>query len=113
MRLESSEYPEFVDYEWFALDEDGYIAAFTTAGIGPIPKAVLVSHVAEDALDEFIARLPTRGAATMLVSLPRPDDYVAFAKRGLFAYDWDDVHRPFSERREVYGIVSRPASPIH
>ena len=112
MRLESSDYPEGIDYEWFAVDAAGHIATFTTAGIGPIPATVLTARAAEDALDEFLRRLPTRGTGTMLVSLPRPDDYIAFAERGLFAYDWADVHRTAKNCSGVYELYSRPSSPI-
>jgi hypothetical protein len=47
----------------------------------------------------------------MLVSLPIPDDFVHFASRGFFAYDWQDVHRTggFSRR---YEMLSRPERPI-
>lgn len=48
----------------------------------------------------------------MLISLPRPDDFIRFASRGLFAYDWEDVLRTrgFSNR---YEMLSRPDTPIH
>lgn len=46
----------------------------------------------------------------MLVSLPRPDDYVAFARRGLFAYDWQDIHRTIG-RTFRYELLARPDTP--
>jgi hypothetical protein len=47
----------------------------------------------------------------MLISLPRPDDFIHFAVCGLFAYDWRDVHRTrgFSNR---YEMLARPDAPI-
>jgi hypothetical protein len=48
----------------------------------------------------------------MLASLPRPTDFIFFGSRGLFAYDWTDVHRNsgFSRR---YEMLSKPERPIH
>ncbi len=111
-RIPVSDYPDGIDYEWFAVDAVGHIAAFTTGGSGPIPAVALADSETEDALDGFLLRLPVRGCATMLVSLPRPDDFIAFAERGLFAYDWADVHRAARNYRGVYEIYSRPTSPI-
>jgi hypothetical protein len=110
--MEVNEYPECIDYEWFAFDAVGHIAVFTTAGVGPIPKPVLASRAAEDALGEFAHHLPIRGTAVMLVSLPRPDDYMAFAAQGLFAYDWADVHRSARDWSGVYELYARPDRPI-
>ena len=112
MRLESADYPDGIDYEWFAVDAAGCVAAFTTGGVGPVPVTVLASHAAVDSLDEFILRLPVRGTGAMCVSLPRPDDYLAFAERGVFAYDWADVHRAAKNFSGVYELYSRPSSPI-
>ncbi len=99
------------DYEWYGCDEAGEVAVFTSAGIGPIPVGVLASRAVADSLAEMVWKLPERGGATMLVSLPRPDDYVHFASRGFFAYDWQDVHHTkFKSRR--YEMMSRPERPI-
>jgi hypothetical protein len=56
--------------------------------------------------------MPVRGGATMLVSLPTPDDFVHFASRGFFDYDWQDVHRTGSFSRR-YEMLSRPETPTH
>lgn len=49
--------------------------------------------------------------ASLLVSLPCHEDFVRLARRGLFAYDWQDVHRTrgFSWK---YEMIARPESPI-
>src|SRR3954454_9449980 len=81
------------DYEWYASDASGHVAVFTSAGIGPIPSVVLASRPLADSLAESVWKMRQRGRATMLVSLPCPDDYIHFASCGFFAYDWHDVHR--------------------
>jgi hypothetical protein len=104
-------YPRGTDYEWYASDAVGHVAVFATADIGPMPVVLLGDLSLTDSLMVAVRRLPARGRATMLVSLPRPDDFIHFASRGLFAYDWQDVHRTrgFSDR---YEMLSRPDTPI-
>jgi len=108
----STFYPHGTDYEWYASDAAGHVAVFTTAGIGPMPSVLLGDLSLTDSLMDAVQHLPARGRATMLVSLPRPDSFIHFASRGLFAYDWQDVHRTrgFSDR---YEMLCRPDTPIH
>lgn len=104
-------FPEGWDYAWIASDVDGHLGIFTNAGQGPIPTAVLVQRELADETEELIRRLPERGVGEMLVTFPRSDDYISFARRGLFAYDWRDVHRTqgFSH---CYELLCRPEVPI-
>ena len=108
----SESYPHGIDYEWYATDAVGHVAVCTTAGIGLIPVVILADLSATDSLINTVQCLPARGRATMLISLPRPDDFIRFASSGLFAYDWQDVHRTrnFSGR---YEMISFPDNPIH
>jgi hypothetical protein len=41
-----------------------------------------------------------------------PDDFTRFAKRGLFAYDWQDVHRVSYEKSGCYELVARPTRKL-
>jgi hypothetical protein len=98
----------YEDLAWLAVDTSGRLAVFTTAGIAPIPSTVL-DHPAEvRSAEELLRKLPTIGQSHLLVTLPRPDDYVGFARRGLFAYDWRDVHRTSNQHTNCYEIISRP-----
>lgn len=44
--------------------------------------------------EESALALPEISGFDLLTHVHRPDDFIAFARRGLFAYDWSDVHRP-------------------
>jgi hypothetical protein len=55
--------------------------------------------------------MPERTDSLLLVPLPRPDDFEAFARRGFFAFDWRDVHRT-TDRSQLYEIQARPARAI-
>lgn len=78
----------------------------------PFPFQCLRRDRYQMPLLRLYGRMPEKGRASMRVSLPRPDDYLHFASRGFFAYDWRDVHRSlrFSYR---YELQSRPNAPTH
>ena len=104
-------FPVGWDYAWLATDAAGHIAIFTNAGEGPIPAAVLAVREAADCAERLVMALPERGDAELLVSVPRPDDFIAFARRGLFAYDWQDVHRRTGLLHR-YELMARPTAPL-
>lgn len=68
-------YPLQVDCISVASDRDGHVAAFVTAGIGPIPAVVLnntESLLVNDS-EEAILRLPKVSACRLIASVPRQD----------------------------------------
>jgi hypothetical protein len=107
------EYPAQIDCAWLATDERGALAAMITAGCGPVPEAVLSGPVEVTEIETVLLGLPKTGSAKMLVSVPRPDSFVALSERGLFVYDWTDMRRSSSEQIGVYELVSTPAAAIH
>ena len=42
----------------------------------------------------------------MRVGVPRPDDFVELAGRGLFVYDWTDIHRKRKDYLHAYELVA-------
>jgi hypothetical protein len=105
-------YPHGSDYGWLATDKDGHVAIFITAGVGPIPSAVLLDREQADLAEDLVWEMPERGEAYLHVDLPRPDDFVGFARRGLFAYDWSDIHRTINNKIWRYERYSSPETPI-
>jgi hypothetical protein len=98
-----------IDLPWVAVDAAGRLAVFTTAGEGPVPSSALrVSAAAELA----VAQLPVVGGTELLVNYPRPDDFLGWAERGLFAYDWSDVHRSSANSSGCYELVAKPLCPV-
>jgi hypothetical protein len=98
------------DGAWLAVDTHGHVAIFTTAGVAPIPTIVLDMYPAaspEDSVNE----MPVIGGYDLRVRCPRPDDYAGFAARGLFAYDWQDVHRTIDFSRG-YDLIAVPIVPV-
>jgi len=113
--MTSQRYPVQLDCVWIASDRDEHVAAFVTAGVGPIPALVL-NYTAEPLLIENIEKavlsLPKVSACRLLVPVPRPDSFIAMAERGLFVYDWSDVHRTTASLIEAYEPMVFPLRPV-
>lgn len=96
------------DVAWIAVDAAGFVAIFTNAGEGPIPES---AEYAVFATEELVLDLPEISEIQLHADVPRPDSFVAFAKRGLFSYDWSDAHRTAS-LFGGYELVARPDRPL-
>jgi hypothetical protein len=112
--MNHDKYPHQIDCVWLAADRDGSLAAFISAGIAPIPTVALemTSPQIED-MEGLIHQLPCTSGARLLVSVKRPDSFRELAERGLFVYDWQDVHRNLREEVGVYELVAVPLKPLH
>ena len=97
------------EFDWFAVDADGHIGHFSTAGYGPVPLPVLERLDADQtdevwSLGERLLDLPVIGEATG--HLPgRIDDWLELARRGLFGFDWQHWSGP-------YRRAATPSNPI-
>ncbi|QEI08965.1 hypothetical protein FXN63_26280 [Pigmentiphaga aceris] len=74
-----------MEFDWFAVDKDGNVALFATAGAGPVPEQVFASLAQHDELAEHI---PVAGWGSSQV-------WNSFAQAGLFAYDWRDAIKAY------------------
>lgn len=97
------------DVGWIATDAIGQIALFITAGRGPIPGSALPSV---ESSEELVLSLPERSDVDLVTSMPSANAFVAFAKRGLFAYDWSDLHRTARQALNGYELQCRPLNPL-
>lgn len=101
------DYPDQIDVVWLASDSAGQLAAMVTAGEGPIPATVLAvsSCIANE---EALLSLPVLGEALLKVRLPDPTSFAELSRRGLFVYDWTDVHRTNACALESYELMCSP-----
>jgi hypothetical protein len=67
------------EFDWFAIDRDGRLALFSTAGEGVVPPAVHARYSEHDSVSETIAA-PRTGTA---------DVWQDYADAGLYVFDWD------------------------
>lgn len=106
-------YPYGIDCVWIASDRNGHLGAFVTAGVGPIPVQALKSDLFDIRdVEEAVCHLPQVSKASLLISIKRPDDFIAMAERGFFVYDWRDAHRSVGESKNAYEPVAVPLNPI-
>ena len=105
------EYPARVDIEWVAVDRKGRLAVFTTGGAGPIARAYLRVEAAFDRVSAAVRAMPESTDYELVMEVPRPDDFIAFARRGFFSYDWTDVHRITGPKTGRYEMQARPRVP--
>jgi hypothetical protein len=107
-------YPEQIDCVWLASDQDGHAAAFVTAGLGPIPtRALDLTEPPFDELEELVSAAAACSEVEMRVHVPRPDSFIALASRGLFVFDWTDIHKTRASSLDAYELVARPKQPAH
>jgi hypothetical protein len=106
-------YPDGYDVVWLASDRLGQLAAFITAGVGPIPIWALdYPELSILDIEDSICGLPKSSGAVLTISAPRPDSFLELAERGLFVYDWHDVHRIRIERSGMYELAAFPRVPL-
>lgn len=111
--MNNIKYPKGIDCVWLASDRDSHVAAFITAGQGPIPVPVLnQTGIRIEDIEQAVLMLPRTSGYEILVQVKRPDDFVALAERGLFVYDWQDLHRTTRESIRAYDPVARTFRPI-
>jgi len=65
-----------------------------------------------DVAEDLVLSVPEASSIDLLVTLPRPEDFFAFSKRGLFAYDGSGVHRTTRHRLGRYELQSRTKTPL-
>ena len=95
-----------LEFDWLACDADGFVGMFASAGFGAVPEeSVAIPDAVDAALDRFKA-LPAKGDATSIGGTTTPDDWMAAARRGLFAFDW-------AHNRDRYEIEARPSRALH
>lgn len=92
------------EFDWFAVDSEGNIGHFSTAGFGPTPHTVEIeSH---DSAYEFFCGLEELGDYELLTRRGGSNnDWIHTAKCGVFSYDWKHGEGP-------YLMIARPKVPI-
>jgi hypothetical protein len=112
-----------LDLDWFAVDANGCVGHFTTAGRFLLPDSVASSKEDWERLRQYFRHdAPTDRSARMCPELPRimkwrdeaareryMRDFLAMASRGLFSYDAADL----SADKESYIRVALPDIPLN
>jgi hypothetical protein len=107
MVAKSAEDIRGTEFDWLAVDGDGHVALFSTAGAGYAPPEFLRDTDAHDAALEDILALPTSTRARFAPQIAPglKNTWLLVAERGLFAFDSDPNGGP-------YRLVAAPQLPI-
>lgn len=94
------------EYDWLAVDGDGHVALFSTAGSGFAPESFLRDIDAHDVAIEAILSAPPTTSVRFSPDVPpdRDNTWRRVAERGVFAFDTDPTGGP-------YRLVAAPGEP--
>jgi len=104
-------YPHGIDCVWLATDAEGRLAAMITGGCGPIPPEALSGEMEIFDVEAELLGLPINGEAILRRAVPDPSSFRALGSRGLYVYDWTDLHRTTVEATGRYELVTEPLMP--
>lgn len=120
MIIEYSE--EFTrDWDWYAVDQDGHVGHFTSAGMRTLPKSVKNDRDATELVAKyFFEQAPVSGKWSLRAGVEKDcggwekqgleryvRDFALMATKGLFSFDTDVIQ---GEGR--YYLVAIPARPL-
>jgi hypothetical protein len=79
-----------VEFDWLAVDPQGHVAVFTTAGYGPVPMEVDPHLTEVDAALDQVKRLPDLESPDEIrLRFNEFSDWHAYSAKGFYAYDWN------------------------
>ncbi|MBU8900117.1 hypothetical protein KRR26_31380 [Corallococcus sp. M34] len=96
-----------LEYDWLAVDADGHVGFFSTAGGGYAPDGFLADAESFGATIEALEASPATTTARFAPSLTSEytNSWRLMAERGLFAFDSDFFGGP-------YRLVAAPEVPV-
>ena len=104
-----------LDVEWYAVDSQGNIAVFCSAGEGSLPEFVCEDAGRTDVLAEYFAGREITSGSVLLVHRPARAAQVAreFSGRGLYYFDADDgTGAEVCALRTYYTKQAYPQKPL-
>lgn len=108
------EFHSGLELDWIGLDQNRKIGLFSSAGLGPVPASFVneLTDAEYDRLMDLIMNLPeigiSRSPSGGAVSC---DFFRRIGNRGLFVYDFQDIHRESIRESGVYELQAIPSAP--
>lgn len=95
------------EFDWFAIDQEGQIAHFSSAGYGVIPTLVRDNVDQQLKLNEYFTKMVEKvTTANLIRGKGKRDDWLNMAQRGLYSYDFKHWDGP-------YILIAKPDVPIN
>jgi len=80
--------------------------------MAPIPRLVLSTDYGDMLdLDDWLSELPIISEVLVPEKHASLNEWINFARRGFFAFDWSDVH--FGKKLFGYERIAAPTRPLH
>ena len=100
------------ELDWYAIDKNGNLGIFSAIMLAPVPEKVKQSYDDYMGLKKLITSLP-KSTSFILTTIEQGDftDWTSYAEKGLFAFDFQDVHRSIAKNQ--YDLIARPALPLN
>lgn len=99
------------EINWLAVDNKGQLGIFTALLEAPLPDKVKSSFENYQDLRQSIELTPKSTSATLVTRQKGNfSDWLAYANKGFFAFDFQDVHR--TNKKNQYDLIARPAIPL-
>ncbi len=101
----------YQELDWLAVDNKGQLGIFTALIDAPLPDKVKVSFEDYQNLRQIIELISKSTSATLVTHQKGNfNDWIAYADKGFFAFDFQDVHR--TEKKNQYDLIARPTRPL-
>lgn len=100
------------ELDWYAIDSKGNIAMFSAIMNAPIPDKVKESYDNYIGLRQLFNSLP-KSTSFVLTTTEQGNfsDWTSYAEKGLFAFDFQDVHRTTAKNQ--YDLIAQPVVPLN
>jgi hypothetical protein len=101
----------FIEFDWIGIDNQGQIGIFSSVTQGYIPSKVFSSYESYVGVYNLLSDRQSLTAAQIISKEPGIKDFWRdWAQKGLFAYDYLDIHR--TEKFDRYDLIAIPRSPL-
>ena len=102
---------EDAEFDWFGIDKNGQVGAFSTFNRGYIPEIVKSSHLKYLELLNEIENLPLKYNALLLTKEQGSyDDWLEYSQQGFIAFDYGDVNRTINTG--IFDLISKPENLV-
>jgi hypothetical protein len=99
------------ELDWLAVDNKRQLGIFTAVMNAPIPDKVKSSFENYEDLRQRV-ELTAKTTAAIVVTREKGDfsDWIAYADKGFFAFDFQDIHR--TDKKNQYDLIAKPTRPL-
>lgn len=109
--IDVSKGANYIEFDWIGIDNQEQIAIFSSVGMGYIPPKVLSSYESYIGLANILYHRDKFTSAEIISKeTGKKDHWRDWAQKGLFAYDYYDIHR--MEKFERYDLIAVPGVPL-